>query len=454
MSRKVFISFLGTNNYVECKYNINGENSTPVRFIQEALIEQLCQDWTAEDRIFIFCTSKETTGENGSKEINWLDNGQARVSDESEKIGLKRRLQDLQSRLGLQAPIEQFDIDAGFSEDEIWNIFNTVYGKLLPNDEIHFDVTHAFRSIPLFSIVLFNYSKFMLGTQLKTIYYGAFEKLGPAFKVKELPVEQRIAPVIDLTNIARLQEYNQIASGLKDFGKVKPLKDAIVTDDNALPDYTIANLRKSISELDEYIATINLKEIKKGAFITNFRNNLKNVNKRKQIIKPIRNMLDELYRETEDFVSQNDYRNIEAAINWTIKHDMLMQVYPLAAEYIILRVSDRNSSLLQNYHMYDYISDQQERNRKFREFVGGVLGAPDDVFNQKNWNSSSFREYRDAADELANDNLVVDIRPLYNPIRNVRNKLVHGNGFEYCILQNTIPQIQACIGYLRENDNR
>lgn len=438
MSRKVFISFLGTNNYVECKYNINGENSTPVRFIQEALIEQLCKDWTAEDRIFIFCTSKETTGENGSKEINWLDNGQARVSDESEKIGLKHRLQDLQSRLGLQAPIEQFDIDAGFSEDEIWNIFNTVYGKLLPNDDIHFDVTHAFRSIPLFSIVLFNYSKFMLGTQLKTIYYGAFEKLGPAFKVKELPVEQRIAPVIDLTNIARLQEYNQIASGLKDFGKVKPLKDAIVTDDNALPDYTIANLRKSISELDEYIATINLKEIKKGAFITNFRNNLKNVNKRKQIIEPIRNMLDELYRETEDFVSQNDYRNIEAAINWTIKHDMLMQVYPLAAEYIILRVSD----------MFCEIKPPQLRNKQFRMFVGSILGMSAEDYTSRKW-KDLLGEYPDIADEIADDEQVKEIRPKYDSIRIVRNSLAHANGdIKYSELRNRIPRIIECLRYL------
>ena len=37
MSRKVFISFLGTNNYVLCKYSIGGIDSKPVRFVQEAL---------------------------------------------------------------------------------------------------------------------------------------------------------------------------------------------------------------------------------------------------------------------------------------------------------------------------------------------------------------------------------------------------------------------------------
>lgn len=37
MPRKVFISFLGTNNYVQCRYDINGVVSAPVRFVQEAL---------------------------------------------------------------------------------------------------------------------------------------------------------------------------------------------------------------------------------------------------------------------------------------------------------------------------------------------------------------------------------------------------------------------------------
>ena len=122
MARKVFISFLGTNNYVLCKYSIGGIDSKPVRFVQEALIEHLCQEWTEKDRIFIFCTSKDTTGENGSKEINWFDNGQTKISDDSEKIGLKHRLQDLKKQMGLCTPIEQFDIEAGFSEEEIWEI--------------------------------------------------------------------------------------------------------------------------------------------------------------------------------------------------------------------------------------------------------------------------------------------------------------------------------------------
>ena len=442
MSRRVFISFLGTNNYVLCRYDI-GE-AAPVRFVQEALIEHFCKEWTEDDRILIFCTSKEKTGENGSKEINWFDNGQPRVTDESERIGLQHRLQDLKARIGLKAQIEEHDIKAGFSEEEIWDIFDTVYDKLKPDDQIYFDVTHAFRSIPLFSIVLFNYSKFMMDTRLISIMYGAFEKLGPAYKVKELPIEQRVAPVIDLTNIARLQEYNQIASSLKDFGKVKLLKDAIAADQESISDQTIRNLADSISELDEYIATIDLKELKSGKFIRKFRSCYKNAKKKKKLVKPISNILDELNKETEDFVEESSYRNIEAAINWTIKHEMLMQAYPLAEEYVILRVSS----------MFNDIKPPQLTAKKFREFVSGILGIPESDFLQKNW-KYDLSAFPELADELSEDFLIKELRPLYDRIRQSRNSLAHGNGvIKFADLKKGIPDIIECIKFLNAEYER
>ena len=97
MARKVFISFLGTNNYLECIYDFGKEKSHPVRFVQEAIIDYLCKDWTESDRIIIFCTSFEKTGSKGSKELNWLDDGQQYAQDAVEKIGLEHRLNYLKN---------------------------------------------------------------------------------------------------------------------------------------------------------------------------------------------------------------------------------------------------------------------------------------------------------------------------------------------------------------------
>ena len=112
MARKVFISFLGTNNYVECCYNINGSISKPVKFVQEAIVSKICKEWNQEDRIYIFCTSKAKTGQDGSKEVNW--------EDSSNTVGLCSRL----SNLKLRAGIEEIDIDTGFTEKEIMTVLS------------------------------------------------------------------------------------------------------------------------------------------------------------------------------------------------------------------------------------------------------------------------------------------------------------------------------------------
>lgn len=434
MGKKVFISFLGTNNYVECKYKFNDNVSKPVRFVQEALIEHICKDWSEKDKILIFCTSKESTGELGSKEINWLDKNDT----DNKEFGLKHMLDDLFKQCEFKAQIEEIDIELGFSETEIWNIFDHVYQKLEAGDQIYFDVTHAFRSIPLFSVVLFNYSKFMIGTQVKMVVYGAFEKLGPAFKVKELPVDERIAPIVDLTNIVRLQEYNQIASGLKEFGKVKPINTILNENTSPTPDNALRELSSAVKELDEYIDTIDLKSIKSGKFITKFRNSYKFIKRKGKLVKPINNILDELDKETIDFVGEDSFRNIEVAINWTIKHDMLMQAFPLTEEYIILRVADMLSDM----------RPPELPSKKFRIFTSSILGMPEADFIAKNW-KDSLALYPDSADSMSEDFLIKELRPNYNRIREARNSLAHGNGsVKYQELRKLIPVIIDCIEHL------
>lgn len=438
MARKVFISFLGTNNYLECCYQYNGVISKPVRFVQEALIAHICKDWTEKDQILIFCTSKETTGEDGAKEINWLDNGQQRISCDSERIGLRHRLSDLKASMDLKPSIEEVDIDAGFSEDEIWGIFNTVYSHLRPADQIYFDVTHAFRSIPLFSIVLFNYARFMIGTHLESIVYGAFEKLGSATKVREMPLADKVAPVIDLINVARLQEYNQIASGLKSFGKIRQIGNVINTEVSSESDRAISDLGASIAELDEYINTINLKKIKGGSYIIKFRNNYKYVKRKYKIADPISKILDELYNETADFVSEDSFQNIEAAINWTLKHDMLMQAFPLTEEYIVLHVAD----------MLIDMKPSSLSSKKYRIFISSLLGMPNDDFVSKNW-KDDLAKFSEVADNISEDFLIKELRPEYDKIREARNSLAHGNGSKtYDELKKLIPVIIDCIEHL------
>ena len=439
MARKVFISFLGKGNYVDCRYSFDdGHISYPVCFVQEALIEHICRDWSEKDMIYIFYTSKETTGVEGSMEKNWID---AVLNSEKAdvKVGLKHRLYDLTKNGTVKAHIEDYSIPSGFSEQDIWGIFNAVYEKLGSFDQIYFDVTHAFRSIPMFSLVLFNHSKFMKDTRLNAVYYGAFdtltEKYGNLKGVQECPIEERIAPVIDLTNIALLQEYNQIASEMKYFGKVKSLSNAISVTNAGPLERTMQSLSRSISQLYEYITTIDLQRIKKGAYITEFCNSYKHLKNKNVLPLPIKNILDGLSNLISEFENKDSFKNIEAAINWTIRYEMLMQTYPLAAEYIIMRVAD-------NFKSY---KPKELKSKDYREFIGNILGTPEEDFVKNQW-KDKVALYPEIANLIAEESLIIKLRPFYDKIRRYRNSLAHGNGsVDYNELKKNVVIIKDCI---------
>jgi CRISPR-associated Csx2 family protein len=200
MSR-TFISFLGTNNYLPCNYydpKAPEERVEIVRFVQEATIRLHCKEWNQDDQICIFTTSE-------AKTANWKDDGHKdmRTNEYGRSEGLECKLSSFQSAAALRC----IDIPAGNSSKEIWEIFNKVYDVLRGGDELVFDITHAFRSIPLIALVILNYAKVMKGIRLTGIFYGAFEILGSFKDAGQIPPEKRNVPLLDLTPLNQLMEW-------------------------------------------------------------------------------------------------------------------------------------------------------------------------------------------------------------------------------------------------------
>lgn len=196
---RVFLSVLGTGDYVECIYKFDdGAESKPTRYVQEATVGRFCQDWDANDKIVIFTTSQ-------AEIQNWHDH---QYDDKSEGQSYQR--EGLRSRidsLGLAAQKSNVMIPDGKSVDEIWKIFDVIIDNLHDNDEIIFDVTHSFRSIPMLVLVVLNYAKVLKNIRLSGICYGAFEVLGPQNKAREIPLAERKADVFNLTPFVELQDW-------------------------------------------------------------------------------------------------------------------------------------------------------------------------------------------------------------------------------------------------------
>lgn len=436
MARKVFISFLGTNNYLQTKYKLNNVESKVVRFIQQALIEFLCADWTENDRVMIFYTE-------ASFKANWVDNGHERLNEgaEIEKIGLESTLK------GMNFPmkIESYKIDEGFSEEEIWSIFTSVYSQLEKGDQIYLDVTHAFRSIPLFSVVLFNYARFMQNTQLVSIHYGAFEKLGPAYKVKEIPVENRIAPILDLTSLANLQSTNIAASNFIEFGKVGTIANQL--DKMAVPSNiadkssdAIKVLKEQLAELDYYIETCRIKDIRKGAYFQKINERINAVMKARQLHNPEKELLKRIQQQLVSFgfEATDTEENVRAAIEWALQYNMLQQTYTLGQEFVISKVASLIEKLDDNKLQFAIPGREGDFNKgAWKEFIGGILGVkPGEPYRynvidhkvDKSNQEQVVKQRTNLANSLLQKDWIWKLKGYYNVLRENRNSLNHGKG--------------------------
>ena len=202
MARKVFISVLGTGNYKECIYASGNTQYDGTRFIQKATLQMLDvkEGWTESDRIYIIVTD-------GSKEQNW----ETRTETVEPKIGLADSLKEMH----LSTPIETIRIPDGNNEDEIWQIFSDIYKVLNDEDELYFDLTHGFRYLPMMVLVLGNYAKFLKHTEVKSITYGNYESRDK---------ETNIAPIINITPLAALQDWTNAAADYLEHGDATKLK--------------------------------------------------------------------------------------------------------------------------------------------------------------------------------------------------------------------------------------
>jgi CRISPR-associated Csx2 family protein len=342
---RVYLSFLGTNDYVECFYSRDSfEMKYPVRFVQEATIFENCRDWGSEDRIVIFTTKD-------AHEKNWCDDGhidpktQARL----QRKGLHSRLADL----GLAVPFSREPIPDGHREEEIWDIFDKISGCLDDGDEVVFDITHAFRSIPLLAIVVLNYVKVLKRVKLRGIYYGAFEALGPIPVVKTMPVEERRVRILDLTSLDRLMDWTAatdrfLASGdaslageLARRGVMGLLRESRGTDVAA----------RAIREMGDAMEAF-------SAMLFNCRGpETESVACRLKAKLQAAETLDlprpfiPLFRKLDQRLSafgRGTFRDGLAAVRWCLEHDLIQQGYTLLEEFIFGTVVEQAGGDLSN----------------------------------------------------------------------------------------------------------
>lgn len=415
--RKVFISFLGTGLYREAVYEFAGKRPAPTRFVQEALVWHLCRDWSAEDQVIVFCTE-------GAKEANWLNK-----EEKDEPVqGLKTTLHRLKEAEGLQVNIQEtILISEGFNESQVWEIFQTVYDVLEEEDEIYFDITHSFRVIPLFATVLFNFAKVMKRTTLRGVYYGAFEALGPGYLLdkKHPNPSDRVCPIVDLIQVVALQQYTAVAHELEQYGRIKGLNE-LLRDKKKRPELSsLNNLNDKLTKFEKYLQTNNLLELANGNNYLEERTNVMDLSK--GVDKPIQLILSHLWNNLEqcgfnvDDTASN--QNIEAAIRWVDKHDMLLQAYTLGQEYLIFRLVEIYGDMIPQFTK----QKPKDQKKSRRLYISAICGMEQSDVDEENF-KGDLAKYLQATKAILADPYIIKIRPCFIQITTCRNEINHAKG--------------------------
>jgi CRISPR-associated Csx2 family protein len=371
---KKFISFLGTNDYLDCIYYINDadKNNPPLKYVQEYAASKFAPEWDENDSILIFTTQK-------AYNLNWEDNGHydRKEGNRIPNKGLCQRLKSIDS----SAKVKNIMIPEGYSEAEIWEIFEKVYNELETGDEIIFDITHAFRSIPMLAIVILNYSKILKNISLSGIYYGAMETIGFASEVAKIEPDKRLVPVFDLTPFDNLLEWSSAIERFTEAGDAGKI--------NRLASQTLIPLLKQAKGKDKNLTA--LSSLAKG--LDKFSKNIRTNRKAKGSIADSANSIKErlkvladeniipafkpLFRHIEHSVSDYSDDRIQngfASVKWCMDHGLVQQAYTMLLELIYTKmivITPKDPSYLENRELasnaFHYVTNKKTDKKSWKE---------------------------------------------------------------------------------------
>ena len=221
MARKL-LSVLGTGLYEPVIYRSENKefNERKYEYIQERLIDEYLEKG---DTLIIFLTD-------GSRKRNWEDRVYSKKDEQIFEnfscdykirknechIGLKNRLKKYEDEKGIS--IVDVTIPDGKTENEIWDVFTEMYNQIDEYDDIIFDITHSFRSLPMLALTVLNNAKVTKNINIEKISYGAYEALSLTEN------NNKVAPIFDLSTYNEMIELTYAAKTFMKFGNVDELK--------------------------------------------------------------------------------------------------------------------------------------------------------------------------------------------------------------------------------------
>lgn len=385
MGRKVLISFLGTGPfeskeqrlYKNIKYCIEGKELGEFPFVSAAI-----KKYYQIDKVLLIGTAHSMWEEvyrwfnddsgKGFNESIWVD-----IADYCEKANYKSGLyiphqEEVEITLGKDSKVVL--IKYGINEQEIVENTNIILGLqqyLNNDDELIIDITHSFRSLPMYMMNLLIYLRNVSQKDITIshIHYGMLE----------MSNEMGFAPIIDLKTMMDVNDWITGAYSFSEYGNAYKISGLIELEDKSVS--TLLKEFSNLMNLNHLFAIQNISQrlgaIKNKKYLTHLP---------ELTINPI----------VESFISKFDVKSGKHSLfqlkvaRWQLDHKKFAQAMLTVQESMITYVCEQNKL---DWDEFDC-----------REFAKSAL------------------KYRPEAKELKCDR---ELKQIYKKLQPLRNSTAH-----------------------------
>lgn len=185
---KKIVSFLGTGRYEEIIYSYDGVQ------LKTPYIQELVHKIVGKDSLFIIGLTSY------ARERNW------------------ERLKSIFDEYNVN--YKTIDMLEGKNKSEVWKNFDKIFDEFEEKDEIYFDITHSFRSLPFVVMSVINYARFTKDIDMKEIFYGAYE-------ARETVNGETVAPLFNLSAFTSITDWTMSADKFITTGATDKLEESI-----------------------------------------------------------------------------------------------------------------------------------------------------------------------------------------------------------------------------------
>lgn len=402
MSKKL-LTFLGMGEYDKVTY-VFGEEKMKVKAAQiaSALTVVYTEKWTSEDSIIVFTTPE-------AKALRW-------PALENELLALKK--------------IKDYKWDLKFrmipnvrNDEDIREVFRIIVEALDNRDEVIFDITHSFRSIPFISLVAINYAKLIKKVNILRIIYGVYVE------------NQQEANILNLSPLNELLELTFSVHSFIKHGDAGGLRD-IVTKSGKDDSYygksiadvfdAVADFSSDISVCRGFPANDDKSWNRKTSFVLAYKAIKDAIEKAKDTFNKDgtfseMNLLMQLIEDKTQSFNTDDVLMLSLAfIKWCIDANMIQQGYTALEEALKTFVIVNYKDIIKKA-----VPDAQDKKMLFNqnirfEIANKVLTVSAE--NEKGWKIKE--QYRDVIKEIIGK-VPKDLKSISWSIKKYRNSINH-----------------------------